>query len=555
MKKVLTLVTGSESTRVSLHNQIKEYLPSELTINSFSLELNRINEITCDVLLLSSEHIKTQLDILGIRYDGCEIIIAKRTINFDNIDLIVSIPTGTEVLLVNDSEISTLESIDILKKLGIDYLNYVPYYPGFKGVLDKISICITIGEIDRVPSFVDKVYDIGTRIIDFQTISDVLIKTGYLLSNATSFSNKYIEKIISMAKKFTISANNILAENKKSDDIIKKGFYAKYTFDDILGYSTKIKNVVELAKKFSNSNLTILIEGDSGTGKEVFANAIHNDSNRKGMPFVAINCSSLSDTLVESELFGYEKGSFTGANKDGKIGFFELADKGTIFLDEIGDISLKMQARLLRVLQEKEIIRVGGHCVKVVDVRIIAATNKNLLDMVKINEFRADLYYRLKVGYLNIPPLRDRKEDIPLLCKNFLNKDSNFTVKMDSEVMQEMIKYNWYGNIRELRNSIMYMIAVCDGSFITMKDFPPDSFFQEDSEDNGNSKDLNVSILEIIQDYNLRQEVISRKKIASILNNVSEYKVRKCLDELEKAGHISVLRGRCGIVVKKTPQI
>jgi transcriptional regulator with PAS, ATPase and Fis domain len=220
----------------------------------------------------------------------------------------------------------------------------------------------------------------------------------------------------------------------------------------------------------------VLITGESGTGKEVFANVIHEMSNRRDNNFIKINCAAIPENILESELFGYEDGAFTGARRGGKIGKFELADQGTIFLDEIGDMSFDMQAKLLRVLQEKEIERVGGNTVKKINVRIIAATNQNLQEKIKRGEFREDLYYRLNVIALELPPLRERVEDIPLLCEYFLKKYNDkfgiYIEKIDDEAMDCLKKYSWPGNIRELENAIERAYNLIDGNVIKLKHLP-----------------------------------------------------------------------------------
>ena len=236
-----------------------------------------------------------------------------------------------------------------------------------------------------------------------------------------------------------------------------KGFIAKAHFEDILGTSQHISKAKMNAKLYSRTDSTILIQGESGTGKDLFAQSIHNASFRSNKPFVAINCSSLSHSLLESELFGYEGGSFTGAIKEGKKGIFELADGGTIFLDEIGEINLDLQTKLLRVIEQNEVRRIGGEEMHPIDTRIIAATNKNIWQMVTKGDFRVDLYYRLNVLELKIPPLRDRPNDIPILLSFFLKR---FCAELDNNTIQilsnnpEFLNYKWPGNVRELRNIV-----------------------------------------------------------------------------------------------------
>ena len=232
----------------------------------------------------------------------------------------------------------------------------------------------------------------------------------------------------------------------------------KYKPEDIIGESTALNEVRKMIEKAAKVPATVLLRGESGTGKELFANSIHAQSRRANNNFVRVNCAALSDSLLESELFGYEEGSFTGALKGGKKGLFEEADKGTIFLDEISEISMNTQAKLLRVLQEKEIMRVGSNHPIVVDVRVIAATNADLTKLVGEGKFREDLFYRLNILPIMLPPLRDRKDDIPLLIKNFIVKFNNeygrHILSISDDALYILINYEWPGNVRELENII-----------------------------------------------------------------------------------------------------
>jgi PAS domain S-box-containing protein len=246
-------------------------------------------------------------------------------------------------------------------------------------------------------------------------------------------------------------------------------------FDIIIGNSGKLKDALTIASKAAETDSTVLIRGESGTGKELVANAIHYASKRKDKPFIRVNCAAIPVTLLESELFGHERGAFTGAVTQ-KIGKFELADGGTIFLDEIGDIPPEIQVKLLRVIQEKEFERVGGIKTIKVDVRIIAATNKDLEKAIKEGTFREDLYYRLNVIPVILPPLRERRGDIPLLVEHFiekLNKKLNKNVKkVTKKAMQALIYYDWPGNIRELENIIERCITLSDTDYIDYEDLP-----------------------------------------------------------------------------------
>lgn len=247
---------------------------------------------------------------------------------------------------------------------------------------------------------------------------------------------------------------------------IKEMYGAKYSWDTIIGNSEKMGQAKFIGKRAAESISNVLILGESGTGKELFAHAIHNDSARSFSPFVKINSAAIPSELLESELFGYEEGAFTGAKKGGKVGKFELANGGTIFLDEIGDMPLKMQAKLLRVLQEKEFERVGGNKIVKVDVRVIAATNKDLKKLIVEGEFREDLYYRLNVMTLEIPPLRDRYGDIEELISVLLKKLSNqlgkYVTNISENAMECIMRHGWPGNVRELENVLERAINLTD---------------------------------------------------------------------------------------------
>ncbi|WP_019119851.1 sigma-54 interaction domain-containing protein [Brevibacillus massiliensis] len=360
---------------------------------------------------------------------------------------------------------------------------------------------------------------------------------------------------------FQNAHETIELEKSYRRELLKKGYIAKFTFQDIKGVSSSIEKTKEIARKIAKTNLTVLIEGESGTGKELYASAIHNASLRQEGPFLAVNFSALPEDLVESELFGYEEGAFTGAKKGGKIGLFEQASGGTIFLDEIGDISLKLQARLLRVLQEKEIMRVGGNKIIPVDVRVIAATNKDLLKMIEAGTFREDLYHRLKILYIRLPELRTRKEDIHPLIRHFMFQSGRSQIEIKPDVLEQLMCYQWYGNVRELKNTIDYMLAVCDGNVITIDDIPNESFFQRKSRENREvqpiaeelpaDREEALFILEAAFHANDAGQPIGRKKLAEKSAHwrrpLSEQQIRKRLALLEESGYIATSRGRTGI--------
>nr|WP_044895326.1 sigma-54-dependent Fis family transcriptional regulator [Bacillus alveayuensis] len=274
----------------------------------------------------------------------------------------------------------------------------------------------------------------------------------------------------------------ILKEIKTVRQFVNRlsGNQAKITFADIIGQHPRFMQKINEAKLAAATDSNVLILGESGTGKEMFAQAIHNESNRKHKPFIAINCAGIPRDLLGSELFGYVDGAFTGAKKGGSAGKFELADGGTLFLDEIGEMSLEMQALLLRVIQEKEVMRIGGHKVIPVDVRIIAATNKNLRDEVEKGSFREDLFFRLNVMPITLTPLRERKEDIPLLVHHFIDKLSKKLNKPFPEIrpdfFEALIQYDWPGNIRELQNILERTLNRHTQSVLSAKDLPEEVF-------------------------------------------------------------------------------
>lgn len=358
------------------------------------------------------------------------------------------------------------------------------------------------------------------------------------------------------------------SEKKLRSKLKAKGHQAKYSFQDLIYESNQMKNTIETAKKLADNSYNILILGETGTGKEILAHAIHQASPRKNYPFVAINCSALPDSLLESELFGYEEGAFTGARKGGKPGLFEQAHRGTIFLDEIGGISANLQARLLRVVQQKEVLKIGATSVLPVDTRIIAATNRDLNEMVKNNDFRADLFHRLNVLGLKLPPLRTRKKDIIPLIKFFLTRQ-NYTGTVDPTVYDIFQNYHWPGNVRELENTIDYLI-VMSFNHIHPQHIPFNytNPFNDQSE---TTKPLTSSplipfeyfegsidqlLLELIFSLQQQSKSAGRRSLAKSAREkglvISERQIQLQLHELSKKKLITIGRGRKGCTL--TPQ-
>lgn len=343
---------------------------------------------------------------------------------------------------------------------------------------------------------------------------------------------------------FVCTLKDVTEIQRLRTQLALRGHTATYTFADIKGNSQPLLHAIELSKKMAKNNQTILLTGENGTGKELFAHAIHQHSLRKNGPFVAINCASLPENLLESELFGYEDGAFTGARKGGKPGLFEQADGGTIFLDEIGDISPAIQVKLLRVLQEKQVIRVGGTGILSVDCRVIAATNRNLEDAVRDGTFREDLFYRLAVLPIEIPPLRERTSDIPLLIDDHL-KQQGIRKSWSPEVMELLLAHDWRGNIRELKNVVDYAITVSEHPVIGISDLPKrltERIFQKQAsaatvplED-----ERNLDILLGLYQYYLTNKPVGRYQLANTpilrANGWTETALRKRLKQLEQLG-------------------
>ncbi len=327
-------------------------------------------------------------------------------------------------------------------------------------------------------------------------------------------------------------------ERKHVVKVRKSGMRAHASFSDIIG-GEKIQKIVKLAKKMALSDVPVLLEGESGTGKELFAQAIHNYSKRSDEPFVPINCASLSEELLESELFGYVEGAFTGAKKGGKLGLFEVANNGTIFLDEISEMPLEIQSKLLRVLQEKEIIRIGGTQLIPINVRVIAATNGNLLKMMEEGKFRMDLFYRISTFQLRLPPLRERMDDLETLI-SFLIEKKNYDIFIISVLMNFLKSYDWPGNVREVENFVDYVGNLFTGK-IELQSVPPYLSKKLVEPANGEMSESEIKILEFIK----KRGSVGREKIARSCN-LSESEVRKNLKKLRNTGYISVMKGRKG---------
>ena len=584
MKRV-RLVAGSAGTRKEIERQLVDYLGGDAEVEGASIDEGFRGPLPggADAVLLSSELVRRELLSLGALDPGFPAVVARRTVNCDRLDLVVALPAGTRALFVNDREETARDCVEALAELGLDNVEYLPWHPGAPAPDPGIRVAVTPGETSLVPAGIERVIDIGARILDVGSLAQLLGRLGLIDRRLGQYSQRYLAKIVQVAQglaraneeaerlaghlagvidslrhgilaydaagRVSVCNENLRAmlnlrpgdlrgstlagivrnrslleflERREGDETgvfrlaegdmvvsrfaagqdglwlatfrdrrdaaaeggrlareyARRGYVAKYDLEDIVGASEAIQRAKRIAARLAATDLTILVHGESGTGKELFASAVHAASARRGGPFLAVDLGALSDDLIESELFGYEEGAFTGAKKGGKAGLFELADSGTIFLDEIGNVSPKVQRRLLRVLQEKEIMRVGGSQIRRVDVRVIAASNEDLLERSRRGEFREDLYFRLKMGWLRIPPLRERAEDIPALVERFLAAEGAKGVAVRPEALDALSGRDWPGNVRELRNAITYMLAVREGPELGLGDLPEPGYFE-----------------------------------------------------------------------------
>lgn len=344
------------------------------------------------------------------------------------------------------------------------------------------------GKIKFANLKVEKLFKISKENMIDKSMEDIFPGLNVDLNNHNPQEKKV--KISNKKLSFITKSIPVVVENKrvsnileihKTTDMVRNaykivGIQNNIRFEDIIGDSEEIVRVKEIANQVAQSDSTVFLRGESGTGKELFARAIHYSSQRGHAPIIPINCASIPDNLLESELFGYEGGAFTGARREGQMGKFELADGGTLFLDEIGDLPIHLQPKLLRVLQEQSFMRIGGKEFISINFRLIAATNRDLEKMVEEGKFREDLYYRLNIIPVHIPPLRNRKKDILILSKDMLRKycvELKKDIKgFSSEAKEALLRYNWPGNIRELENAIEYLVNIANKNIITFEDLP-----------------------------------------------------------------------------------
>jgi transcriptional regulator with PAS, ATPase and Fis domain len=638
-------------------NQLHMIFGTAIDVHTYTTEISQLPYIhDADLILYTDPSIL--IEFMDRIKSDCPVMIMKRTLSMEAVDLIRRIPPKSHCLVTNINNFMANETLATIYQLGFTNLSLHPYYEGCKTLPEKIDYIICHIDYDFLPKLDAEKVIIGSRLFDINTVLDILavlnldthlteetilrysrrIPTMWTGLNRTlrnkrmlsSHWNTLIDEL-SMAiivtddrdlltyvnsaakeifggsifddtdnlkslaeilpatalfttpkdidrelfvyegRQLVLTVKHVMmgetrlgkliflenyldltsVHQKIHNKIVGKGYYSKHRFSSIYTANRKMQEYIQISKKIADSSAPALIFGESGTGKELMAGAIHNYSYRQKNPFVAINCATLPETLLESELFGYEEGAFTGAKKGGKIGLFESADGGTLFLDEIGEIPLKLQARLLRVIQEREIMRLGGDSIIQVNTRIIAATNKDLLQMVEDGLFRRDLFFRLNVFQIDLPPLRERPEDLPHLAQLFLKSHGadQMPLPLFSSFLQ---KYRWPGNIRELENLIEYMTTISD-SHLSIRHLPGYLKKREHLEypvaESGLSSDY-LFVLSVIVELTNEGKRTGRRSITKTFGalyfTISEMEIRERLEFLTSANLITVAKGPAG---------
>lgn len=653
MKK-LCIITISQKVAEFYKEELVRIFGTSLEIDILSVEKTGLDDLgQYDLYLVGVTSSEFYGNVVS-RLEKEKIVLSKLTYLKSDVEFLKSLEID-RAFYVNLSEKMAKESIANLYRLGVNNIDFYPYYPGTSIENLDINFAVTTGEARYAPDNIDNLIDLGNRYLRGSIISEIALKldlrsvfskeeyreyidklaekdysvnvlfnenyriekgyeyladkteTGILLiSNefellfinqyardilnmeSDSFS-RYMDEIVEKIKSGLVKEDYLSSINgeeisisivpidksysnydyyvflnkfyqlednqiKLRKQLYKKSSSAKYNYDDILTRNKDMKELKRTAKNMSKSDSSILITGETGTGKELFAHSIHNSSKRRDYPFVAINCSAIPDNLLESELFGYKRGSFTGASKDGKKGLFEHAHGGSIFLDEIETMSPYLQAKILRVIEEKEIMRIGDLEPINIDVRIIAASNEDIYKKVENGDFRKDLYFRLNILPINIPPLRNRKEDIFLLADFFMKK-SKASYKFSQESLDLMSNYKWEGNIRELKNLIEFFKYV-DKELIETGDFP--DHIKESKLDHSKvieKPGLNQMKKDILEVLIESEKGIGRGKIKDILKtkgiSYSEGEIRTSLRKLAEKNLVHSYPGRKGSVINK----
>ena len=645
MKKVTIIYRNQNNPNAVefIKQNLEEIFGSYITFdNCFLSKLNDNEILNADAFIALNGDVFQKIKAKGCVEDFHKIIKMNRSASRDALGKITKIPSGTKVLVVNDSYESSVDTVQSLYEAGINHISMIPFDEELANttIYQDIQVAVTPSEQHLIPAHIKNIIDIGYRKVSFDTMFKLMKLLDLdiasinrnlfrhihsIIESSSAFHDNYIfgylkgemlSHIVSTSKVGMLLVNmhyEIVYTNDKARQILKyknissdnlkdyidhtilfsqnssnrlirigddnyyydkytipiidetagyyitlqnendvnpankalrqKGFTAKHQFKDIIYASPDMEQVLQTARRIAQTDHTVLIRGESGTGKELFAQSLHNASHRSKKPFVAVNCAALPDNLLESELFGYEPGAFTGAHSKGKVGLFEEANHGTIFLDEIGDISPKLQSRLLRALQERQIMRIGSDRLINIDFRLIAATNKKLEDAVREGSFRSDLFFRLNVLPISIPPLRRRKEDLPLLLQHFLGSRYK---EITPEQMKILLSYDWPGNIRELKNFSIYYETLSDLPEYILHANPGSTLPLETDR-------VNVVILNCISENTGISSGIGRSSLLHLLQNkgirISDGKLRSMLSQLEQDGLIHVGKGRCGTLI------
>jgi transcriptional regulator with PAS, ATPase and Fis domain len=666
--KKVALITAFSSVAEVHRRTLEALFRGTIELKCYSYDVVNINSpIEADLFVISIYQI--YLNLKPFIPPDAKAIIISNTLTEEQYQRVAGLPAGLSVLLVNYSVEMTMDTISLFHRLGLNHLEYVPFYPGTTQV-PQLETAVTPGEPQHVPPFVKRVIDIGDRVIDAKTVIDLATGLGlerllqedrftlYFQSIRTSHDSvtslfdrtNILESQLSslldvMDDGIIIIENNglVYACNRKAREVLDaqgdlvgcraaelipgipfdrvladlqevdhtlvkihsrdisikvvpviagrktrgalaiinkfeekersqhrlrsqllgKGHRARYTFEDILTQDENFIEIKNLARKKAKSDASVLIIGETGTGKELFAHAIHNASRRKEWQFVTVNCAALPESLLESELFGYEEGAFTGARRGGKPGLFELAHQGTIFLDEIGEMDLNLQTRLLRVLESREVMRIGGDSMIHVDIRIIAATNKDLWRLVEEGRFRRDLYYRLNVLPIQVPPLRERKADILFILEH-LKRRIGVELAMTPETTELLVRYPWHGNVRELKNCAEYL-AYLDKRTIEARDLAPILKWPDagrSGEDPGLSafiemirmeRDHYMFIFESLYANHQNKLRSGRRSLVEAARKqdlfLTEAQIRKALVQAEAFGYVHLNHGRGGTMI------
>jgi transcriptional regulator with PAS, ATPase and Fis domain len=660
--KTIVVISVSRAVGRSFVAQIRRFFGASVPLLHYCLN-DDFNFVPGEVIaVLTGAHVRTRDKVQALIDRGMDFIQARRAIDYTRIQDLLTVPRGTEVLLVNDFESSAKDAIEHLLRIGLDHLVYHPYFPGARD-FPRLSTAVTPGETDLVPEFVERIIDIGSRPVDISTIVELVQRLGLMDQLGDSISSQHLREITRLLREIaeagrrvssmrdtlqvvadhapngilytdlsgrvvlgnqTLStilgigpaemtnrpavelipgllelpgspeSNNILPLNGQDMIVREKDVTqgetlvgriyafesthaiqsleyelrrkarmseheARYTFSDILAKDPQMEQLLAFAKRAARGDSTILIQGESGTGKELVAQAIHNASPRKAGPFVPVNFAAFPASLLESELFGYEEGAFTGAKRGGRRGLFAEAHGGTIFLDEIGDAPLEFQVRLLRVLQERQVRPVGGRKLIPIDVRVIAATHKDLAAEIKRGGFREDLYYRLSVIPLRVPGLRERRGDIPPLFDHFFQRLSQGKVpKADAivaqETLQRLYRYDWPGNVRQLMNAVEYLLNIReDRKLIPVRHLPE---YLREEEPQPEARPASGE-LEEDMDWVLRKlhehGGCGRRHLAELAcleqPHLTEAMIRGILCTAESLGYLASGRGRKGSVL------